>query len=158
MRTNIVAASVGSEIIAPLQYDGSTDHDIFEIWFERMLLPKLAKNTTVVMDNATFHRKKVLHMLARKARCNVMFLPPYSPDLNPIEKTWANLKEFLRSYSLLFSNLQNAVEDYFKTKWLYLVCYETQAYMSFDAFWSEVEHWSHIERSFRNPVCPFYDP
>jgi len=51
----IVAAKRGEEIIAPLQYKGTMDSLFFETWFEERLLPALAKNTTIIMDNATFH-------------------------------------------------------------------------------------------------------
>jgi hypothetical protein len=92
-RTNIVAAHCRSKIIAPL--------------------PEMR---TIIMDNASFHRKKVLHELAQRAKSKVVFLPAYSPGLNPIEKTWANLKAFLRNYAFGFDNIQYAISDYFKVK------------------------------------------
>ena len=97
IRTNIVAAQCNEKIIAPLEYVGATDHYVFELWFEKMLLAQLPEGQTIVMDNASFHRKKVLNELVRQAKSEIMFLPVYSPDFNLIEKTWANLKSFLRN-------------------------------------------------------------
>jgi transposase len=86
-RTNIVAALRGGKIIAPPEYGGTTDHHVFETWFEEVSLAQLPEGQTIIMDNASFHRKKTVRELARRAKCEVVFLPPYSPDLNPIEKT-----------------------------------------------------------------------
>lgn len=88
-RTGIVAAQMGKSIIAPLQYDGTMDSALFEVWFATRLLPNLPGNTLVVMDNASFHRKSKLLPLAQQAGIRLVFLPPYSPDLNPIEHFWA---------------------------------------------------------------------
>ena len=57
-RTNIVAAQMGSEILAPMQYAGSTDAVLFETWFEKCLLPCLPEDAVIVMDSAAFHHKK----------------------------------------------------------------------------------------------------
>ena len=113
-RSNIVAAQCCGRIVAPMEYDGTTDHNVFETWFEKVLLTELPLNSVVVMDNATFHRKSVLLALAHRAKSEVKFLPPYSPDLNPIENTWANLKAFLRRYAFQFNLFQDAVSDYFQ--------------------------------------------
>ncbi len=95
-RTGIVAAKLGDKILAPSQYNGTMSHKMFEDWFENMLLPELPKGTVIVMDNASFHRKKQLKLLAKAHECRLIFLPPYSPELNPIERFWAWLKRTLR--------------------------------------------------------------
>jgi len=87
-RTSIVAAKLGKDIVAPLQYEGSMDSRLFEHWFEFCLIPLLPTNSTAVLDNATFHNKKRLVALAQKHGCSILFLPPYSPELNEIEKFW----------------------------------------------------------------------
>ena len=115
-RTNIVAAQFNGTIIAPMEYAGTTDHYVFESWFEKMLLSQLPEGQTIIMDNATFHRKKVLHKLAHQAKCELLFLPAYSPDLNPIENTWANLKTFLRNYASLYLHIQDALIAYFQVE------------------------------------------
>jgi putative transposase len=99
-----------------VEHGGTTDHCVFEAWFEKSLLAALPGGSTIVMDNASFHRKKALGELAQKAGCSVLFLPAYSPDYNPIEKTWACMKKFLRGYAFQFGSLQNAISHYFKVE------------------------------------------
>jgi transposase len=94
-RTNIVAGICQKKWVAPFQYDGTTDSGLFEFWFENCLLKEI-KRKYIVLDNATFHRKNRLIELAAKAKCKIIFLPPYSPDLNPIENKWAWVKQKLR--------------------------------------------------------------
>ena len=95
-RTNIVAGTCCGKWVAPMQYDCSTDSLLFEFWFENCLLKEVKPEQYIILDNATFHRKKRLTEIAEKNNCNVIFLPPYSPDLNPIENMWAWLKQKLR--------------------------------------------------------------
>ena len=64
------------------------------------------------MDNATFHRKKELRKIAR-GKVRLLFLPPYSPDYNPIEKSWANMKRFLRNNLKDFQSVVSGIYDYF---------------------------------------------
>jgi len=82
--------------VAPLEYGGTTDSVLFEFWFEKCLLKEVKQGNIIILDNATFHKKSVLPDLAKRHGCEVLFLPPYSPDLNPIEKRWAWLKRKLR--------------------------------------------------------------
>jgi len=72
------------------------DSVLFEVWFETMLLPALPPDTTIVMDRASFHRKSKLISLAEKFGQRLIYLPPYSPELNPIENFWSWLKNTLR--------------------------------------------------------------
>lgn len=95
-RCGIVAAKLGDKILAPFQYSGTMNSSLFESWFSDQLLPSLEKGTVIIMDNASFHSKKRLISAAQNAGCRLLFLPPYSPELNPIEKFWAWLKRFLR--------------------------------------------------------------
>jgi transposase len=112
-RLNIVAGRCGSKIVAPGEYRGSTDHRLFETWFSGALLKEIPQGSVIILDNATFHRKKTLVKLAQSTGCEIIFLPPYSPDLNPIEHTWANLKTFIRNYGTQFTSLSFAVSHYF---------------------------------------------
>jgi len=95
-RVGIVAAKLGSKIISPLQYEGTMNSELFEQWFENCLCVDLPSNSVIVMDNATFHRKSSLPLIAKKHGHRVIFLPPYSPELNLIENFWAWLKGKLK--------------------------------------------------------------
>jgi len=111
-RTNLVAGLANGKIVAAELYRESISCLLFENWFKNKLLPQVKKKSIIVLDNATFHRKKVLKALAKKRKCHVLFLPPYSPDLNPIEKKWSNTKEFLRNNIKNFDTLQDAILHY----------------------------------------------
>lgn len=113
-RTNIVAARLGKKLIAPMQYNGTTDSTLFEFWFERCLLPCLPEDAVIVMDNASFHRKKELHKISAKHNCTLIFLPPYSPEFNPIENSWQHLKSIIRNNAYLFNSLDDAISFAFQ--------------------------------------------
>ena len=110
--TNIVGALCGKERIGIELYEGTTNAAVFEDWFGR-LLALLSVGCTVILDNAKFHRGEVLKEMAGKCGIGVLFLPPYSPDLNPIEKTWANLKRFLRNHGRAHGDSRQAAEAFF---------------------------------------------
>ena len=112
-RTNILAGICQKNWVAPLQYEGTTDSVLFEYWFEHCLLREAKQGSTIILDNATFHRKSVLPELAKKKNCHVLFLPPYSPDLNPIEKRWAWLKKSLRKLLPLYNSFDPALSACF---------------------------------------------
>jgi len=114
-RTNLVAGLANGKIVAEKLYKENTTHLLFEEWFEDELLPQIKKKAIIVLDNATFHREKVLLELAKKRKCHLLFLPPYSPDLNPIEKKWSNTKTYLRDNVKKHGTLQEAILYYLKT-------------------------------------------
>ena len=93
--------------------------ELFEAWFKQMLLPRLdslAKPSMIILDNARFHRMKHLHELANKSKYKhiILPLPPYSPELNPIEKTWAAIKRWLRSQLSRFETIEQGLLRYFE--------------------------------------------
>jgi len=99
-------------------YKHTTDSEFFERWFKHLLV-EIPKGYTIIMDNASFHRKAKLRKLAR-GKARLLFLPPYSPDYNPIEKTWANMKRFLIDNLQGFLSVDSAIYDYFGVSLTYL--------------------------------------
>ncbi len=77
---------------ASFLFEGTCDTKVFNTWLEKELAPLLHDNHIVIMDNATFHKSQETRDIIKAAGCFVLFLPPYSPQLNPIEKLWANIK------------------------------------------------------------------
>jgi transposase len=69
---------------------------VFETWLESCLLPTLKAGQVVVMDNATFHKGGRIEELIQDAGCTLLYLPPYSPDLNKIEQCWFWIKSRIR--------------------------------------------------------------
>ncbi len=112
-RTNVIAGLCDGRHIAVRCYENSTTACFFEEWFEWELLSTVPEGSVIVMDNATFHRKAKLCEIASRYGVAVLFLPPYSPELNPIEKSWANLKRWLKDNLFRFPSLDFAVEWYF---------------------------------------------
>jgi len=95
-RTSVIAGWRNGRLLAPVTFKGHCNSELVEAWFATALLPTLAKGTLIVLDNASFHRSKGLLRLVEEAGCQLLFLPPYSPDLNPIERFWARFKKALR--------------------------------------------------------------
>jgi transposase len=84
-------------IIASMTIEKATDGDIFLAYVKHILCPALKPGDVVVMDNLSSHKIKGVRRLIEKAGAEVLYLPPYSPDLNPIEKAWSKLKQILRA-------------------------------------------------------------
>lgn len=115
-RTNIVAGICDGEWVAPFQYNGTTDSVLFEFWFENCLMKDIVAGSTIVLDNASFHRKRKLRETAALYGCEIWFLPPYSPDLNLIETWWAWLKRKLREILHRFQNFDDAIASLFQVR------------------------------------------
>jgi transposase len=82
---------------ACLTIEGATDTEVFRTYVEKVLVPTLRPGDLVIMDNLTPHKNSQTLALIRQAGGEVLFLPAYSPDLNPIEKMWSKVKNRLRS-------------------------------------------------------------
>ena len=95
--TTLVAARIGSTFTAPCLFDGSCDSACFNAWLEAYLCPRLSVSDIVVLDNAKIHKTHQTRELIEASGAEVLFLPPYSPDYNPIEHDFANIKR-LREY------------------------------------------------------------
>jgi len=76
--------------------DAATDADVFRAFVQQELLANLRPGDVVVMDNLSVHKDAEACRLIRDAGADVLFLPPYSPEFNPIEKAWAKIKALIR--------------------------------------------------------------
>jgi transposase len=112
-RTNIIAGYVNKESIAPMVFNGSCNTKLFESWVESFLIKELVPGQYVVMDNASFHKSQKTKELIESVGCKIIFLPPYSPDFNPIEKFWANMKRWIKDKITQFDKLYNALTAFF---------------------------------------------
>ena len=91
-----LAALRCDRIDAPFVLDGPINGEWFRAYVEQVLVPTLQPGDVVIMDNLGSHRGKAVRQAIRNAKAHLIFLPPYSPDLNPIEQVFAKLKTLLR--------------------------------------------------------------
>ena len=95
--TTLVGALRRDGPTAALAFDGATDAAAFESFVRQTLCPTLRRGDLVVMDRLGAHRGPVVRELIEAAGAGLLYLPPYSPDLNPIEEMWSKVKQHLRS-------------------------------------------------------------
>ena len=117
-RTNVISARVKTangqiRHHATFCYTQNTNSEFFEEWFRKSLVKSIERGTTIILDRASFHRKKRLANLARRHGMKILFLPAYSPDLSPIEKDWANMKSALVDILPEVESVPMAVYEYF---------------------------------------------
>jgi transposase len=109
-RVNMIAGYRAQQLIAPFTVEGACNRTVFEIWLETCLVPVLNPGDWVIVDNATFHHGGRIAELIEAAGAKVVYLPPYSPDLNRIEKCWAWLKSRIRKQLRESPCLRDAME------------------------------------------------
>lgn len=95
-RTSIIAGLNQKNVLAPWHFQGYCNTDVILTWVKNELLPALKTGMSVIWDNATFHKSSKIKALIESIGCKLIFLPPYSPDLNPIEQYWSALKARIR--------------------------------------------------------------
>lgn len=95
-RTSIIAGLREGKPVAPMHFKGYCNTDVVLAWVKDGLLPELTRGDVVVMDNASFHKSPRIAEAFEEAGVRLLFLPPYSPDLNPIEQFWSELKAKIR--------------------------------------------------------------
>lgn len=113
-RESFVAGLANNKIISPICYQGTMDSALFNFWLSSFLLPEIGPGYTIVMDNAAFHKSHETYSIIKKSGCELLFLPPYSPDLNPIEQCWANLKKIIKNSITQFKSLAQAIDNAFQ--------------------------------------------
>jgi transposase len=94
--TTFVAGLTTRGVVAPFVLDGPINRNAFETYVERVLVPELRKGDIVVMDNLSSHKGTTTRQRIEAAGASLLYLPPYSPDFNPIENAFAKLKALLR--------------------------------------------------------------
>lgn len=95
-RLNAIGAIIGFAFLTVCLFGLDIDSDVFYVWLTEDLLPKTPPDSVIVMDNAAFHKRKDMIEAIENAGHIPEFLPPYSPDLNPIEHKWAQAKSVRR--------------------------------------------------------------
>ena len=114
-RLNVLAARDSNhDLVSPKIYDSSINKDIFKEYLKNDLLPNIPEGSTIILDNAKFHHDskkeladksiQTIRAICKQFNVNIMYLPSYSPDLNPIEKKWAQVKYW-------YKKLKNNYED-----------------------------------------------
>ena len=94
--TTFVAGLRNDGIVAPFVLDGPINRNAFEAYVEKVLVPELRRGDIVVMDNLSSHKGPRIRQMIEAAGASLLYLPPYSPDFNPIENAFAKLKALLR--------------------------------------------------------------
>lgn len=106
-RYNIIAALNQNLLFAPFVFEGYSSAGVYETYVEHVLVPALKPGMVVIIDNARFHKSKKTIELIEAAGCRIIFLPPYSPDFNPIEHFWAAIKNSIRK-------LAESIKDFYE--------------------------------------------
>lgn len=109
-RQSVVSALKDKKFLAPMCFEGTCDTDLFNAWLQQVLLPNLTPGHVLILDNASFHKSVTTRQLVESYGCEILFLPPYSPDLNPIEKYWAHMKTKIRELLPTITNLTDTFD------------------------------------------------
>ena len=112
-RTSLIAGLKENQAVAPMEFKGYCNTEVVLAWVNNMLIPDLEPGDVVIWDNATFHRSAKLAETLKLAGIELLFLPAYSPDLNPIEQFWAWLKAWIRALNQPFLHISKALSKVF---------------------------------------------
>ena len=107
----MIAALCNQQLLAPFTVEGACNRTVFETWLSRCLIPTLKPGQKLVIDNATVHQGGNIEALVKAAGCEIWYLPPYSADLNKIERCWSWLKSRIRKCLNQFGTLREAMES-----------------------------------------------
>ena len=116
-RVSMISALCMKRIIAPFVFEGTTDRTLFTQWLEECLAPQLEPGQVVVMDNYSIHKGQKIKDIIENRGCRILFLPPYSPDLNPIENLWAVIKSRIKKLKQSYSDFHEAIDEAFKNNY-----------------------------------------
>ena len=116
-RTSIIAGLRGGSPVAPMRFEGYCNTEVVLVWVEQELIPRLSTGSVVVWDNASFHKSPRIAAAFEQAGIRLLFLPPYSPDLNPIEQFWSELKSKIRRLCHDVIHIAQAIDKVFQYFW-----------------------------------------
>lgn len=108
-KITVIGAISWQQVLAIMTLNGSMDGNTFKVFVEKCLLPQLWSGAVVVMDNLPAHKVKEIEPLIQSVGASVVYQSPYSPDFNPIEHWWSQLKAFLRSFSPTTAKMVDAL-------------------------------------------------
>ena len=108
---SVIAAYCQKKLMAPFRFEGYTNTDVFETWVDKCLIPLLRPGHVVILDNASFHKAPHIKDKIEATGAKVIFLPPYSPDINKIEPQWAVLKSKIKKYKHLYQNFLDNLDQ-----------------------------------------------
>jgi transposase len=108
VRLNITAALNQGKIIAPFIFEGYSNASVYEAYIEQVLVPCLKPGMVLVIDNARFHKSAKIERLIKDAGCKIIYLPPYTPEFNPIEQCWSPIKARIRRAAETFTDFYEA--------------------------------------------------
>jgi transposase len=104
-RTNVIGALLNGVLLTVSMFSSTINTEIFNAWVAQDLIPKLPPRSVIVMDNASFHKGVSMVQLIENSGHTLLYLPPYSPDLNPIEQKWAQAKALRRKQQCQIQDL-----------------------------------------------------
>ena len=113
-RVSWIAALKQDTVFAPMTFEGTCNRILMEQWLQESLVPQLSEGDVLVMDNASFHKGQTIEEIVAEAGCEILYLPPYSPDLNEIEHWWFPLKNEMRKSRHEFETFRDCVDSAFK--------------------------------------------
>lgn len=103
----MIAGLCDNKLMAPFVFEGNCDIVTFTLYIKEVLVKELRPGQTVVLDNVNFHKAPAIESLIKAAGCDILYLPTYSPDLNPIEHHWFKIKNEIRK---IMENIKDVFE------------------------------------------------
>ena len=116
-RTLTVLAALGQQRLAGVAIESPTDGDVFLAFVEQVLGPRLQPGHLVILDNLSAHKVEGVRQLIESRGAQLLYLPPYSPDFNPIEQAWSKVKQLLRGVKArVLEQLEPAISQAFSSR------------------------------------------
>jgi len=108
IKKTVIAGLSISGLVAPFEFDGYIDGEFFCYYLENILIPDMREEQVLILDNLSSHKVSKVKEILEQKHIKVIYLPPYSPELNPIELLWAFIKHYLRKWK---ARTKNSLEE-----------------------------------------------